>query len=364
MQPDLHYMRYAIRLARRGLGKTAPNPSVGCVIVKNNKVVGLGNTSKGGRPHAEVIALNMAGGKAEGADVYVTLEPCSHHGVTPPCSQALINAKVSNVFIACLDINPLVNGNGVDMMRKAGINVITNVLKNEAREVNESFFLTQEEERPFVTLKTAMSLDGKIALENGESQWITGDLARKKTHQLRSQHDAILCGIGTMLKDNATLTTRLAGVCHLGIRILLDTNLRIDVNSRLLKSIDNAPIWIIHNTSNDTKIRSLEDISCKVFKHDTNDLKGILKLISKEGVTRLLVEGGAEIHSSFLNSNLWDQLSVFRSSKILGGHSKDSFSKHNLQNLDNAYNLDYCDITKLGEDNLITYKNTLGKIYK
>ena len=206
------YMRSALNLARYGLGRTAPNPTVGCVIVKDNHVIGRGRTSEGGRPHAEVNALKMAGEKARGATAYVTLEPCSHVGKTPPCAQAFIDAGLAKVFVAIKDTDERVSGRGIQMLRDAGIEVEVGLLEKEAYDINKGFFLTRSHNRPFISLKSATSHNAKIAGADKKQVWITNELSRRRAHLIRAQHDAIAVGVNTVLIDNPSLTTRLDGV--------------------------------------------------------------------------------------------------------------------------------------------------------
>lgn len=354
-QDDIKYMRYALALARRGLGRTAPNPSVGCVIVHDDYVVGIGNTADGGRPHAETIALDMAGEKAKGATAYVTLEPCSHHGKTPPCANALIDVGIKRCVIACGDVNPQVNGEGIKMLRQAGIEVASGICEAEARQLNMGFFLNYEEGRPFITLKTAMTIDGKIALGNGQSQWITSPLSRRKAHQIRSMHDAVLCGIGTVNLDDPMLTSRVDGLVHKAVRIVLDTDLSTDVKSKLVRSAPRDPLWIIHDAHDAVKIDALKSTGVKLFQCKTRDLTRVLQLISENGVTRLLVEGGSEIHSSFLREELWDEMAVFTGGKVFGsGHS--AFRDMNFENVNETLQFKRFKTILLGQDRLDYYK--------
>ncbi|MFP4313288.1 MAG: bifunctional diaminohydroxyphosphoribosylaminopyrimidine deaminase/5-amino-6-(5-phosphoribosylamino)uracil reductase RibD [Alphaproteobacteria bacterium] len=355
---DMQYMRYALSLARRGLGRTPPNPSVGCVIVKNDRVVGIGRTADGGRPHAETVTLEMAGEKAKGASAYITLEPCAHHGQTPPCAQALIDAGLTRCVIACEDSAPHVAGQGIAMLKKAGIEVISGVREQEAKELNAGFFLSNEEGRPFVTLKTALSLDGKIALGNGQSQWITNALARAKAHQLRSRHDAILCGIGTVNMDDPMLNTRVDGLVHKSVRIILDTRLSIDMNSKLVQSALNEPVWIMHDTDDQGKIDALENAAVKLFRCKTRDLFQVLQVISENGVTRLLVEGGAEIHTSFLREGLFDELAIFTGNRILGA-GLSAFRDLGYEQVNEALQLKPYESIKLGQNRLDIYKRSV-----
>lgn len=354
-QNDIHYMRYALSLARRGLGRTAPNPSVGCVLVKGGRVIGVGRTEDGGRPHAETIAIGMAGAQAKGATAYVSLEPCSHHGKTPPCAQRLIDAGIARAVIACRDQNPIVSGKGIEMLKSAGIEITENILCDEAENLNAGFFLTHNEKRPFVTLKTAMTLDGKIALPDGQSKWITNPLSRRKAHQLRSQYDAILCGIGTVNADDPMLNARVDGLVHKAVRIVLDTGLTTDVNSKLVHSATNEPLWIMHDTDDQGKIDALERRGVKLFYCNPKDLNAVLKILAENGLTRILVEGGASIHSAFLKSGLFDELAVFRTAKVFG-QGRDAFTDFSISNIDESLHLEPLETILLGQDSLQIFR--------
>ena len=350
------YMDYALRLARRGLGRTSPNPSVGCIIVKNNRIVGVGRTQDGGRPHAEIVALNMAGDHAAGADIYVTLEPCCFHGVSGACTDALIQVKPANVFIACHDPHPNVSGQGVKKLTQAGIKVHVGLREKEAKDLNNGFFLRVQNKRPHITLKTAMSADGKVALESGESKWITGDLARRKAHQIRTQHDAILCGINTVLHDDPMLNARIKGVPHPIIRIVLDRHLRIPLRSKLLQTAKDDPVWIFYEDAKQSDLDKFNDHDARIFQCNLNDLESILNIISENNVTRLLIEGGPTIHTAFLKENLWDEFYIFQSPKILGGKAVPVLQDLKIKTMQDCYRLQNSHITKLGDDNLIHYK--------
>ena len=243
---DTSHMRSALALARRGLGNTWPNPSVGCVIVRNNRVVGRAVTAPGGRPHAEPQALAMAGASARGATAYVTLEPCCHHGRTPPCTDALIGAGIARVVIAARDPDPRVNGQGVAKLRAAGIAVEEGVLAGEAAEILAGFHQRTTTGRPLVTLKLASTLDGRIATHSGESRWITGEPARRAAHVLRGRHDAILVGVGTVIADDPDLTCRLPGFRPTRIvRVVADSHLRTSMTSRLVATARETPTWML-----------------------------------------------------------------------------------------------------------------------
>lgn len=355
---DIAHMKNALSIARTGLGRCAPNPSVGCVIVKDDHVIARARTADGGRPHAETQALEKAGQGASGATLYVTLEPCTHQGDTPPCTQAIIEAGIARVVIGSTDRNPQVQGKAAQTLEKAGIEVVSSVLESECDDVNKGFFLTLTQNRPLVTLKTACSLDGKTALKNGESKWITGQAARQHAHLVRSQHDAILIGIETARSDNPSLTTRVDGINHNPIRIVLDTDMRIDPSSNLVKTALETPLWLIYKNASDTK-EELEQIGVILIHVDPHKIKACLAELARRGVTRLMVEGGAQIHTSFLQSGLWNDLLIYRAPRVLGGDSKSMVSGINLENIKENRNMILQHTRKIGEDTLeiYTHKN-------
>jgi diaminohydroxyphosphoribosylaminopyrimidine deaminase/5-amino-6-(5-phosphoribosylamino)uracil reductase len=310
---DHEYMRVALALARRGLGRTATNPSVGCVLVKGNIVVGRGWTGDGGRPHAEAAALMKAGAAARGATAYVTLEPCSHYGKTPPCAAALINAAVKRVVVGAIDPDPRVSGTGISMLRAAGIQV--DMLENGPDEINHGFFLRLTEKRPLVTLKMAVTNDGMFTPESGKQEWITGDLARRHVHLERSNHDAVLSTIRTVVNDNPLLTTRLEGIVHKAPRIILDSNLEIMLDSQLIRTINDAPVWVFHTLGPEEKIRRLEDMGVRVFNAGSA-LPEILKTIAQQGVTRLFFEGGGRALHAFAEAGFCDRFLLYRAPRV------------------------------------------------
>ncbi|OJW24791.1 MAG: riboflavin biosynthesis protein RibD, partial [Rhodospirillales bacterium 69-11] len=249
---DIAHMRSALALARRGLGSTWPNPSVGCVIVRDGRVVGRGTTASGGRPHAEPLALDMAGPLARGATAYVTLEPCCHWGRTPPCTDALIAAGIVRVVVATRDPDRRVDSQGVARLREAGIEVVEGVLEAEAQAVLAGFTQRIRTGRPLVTLKLATTLDGRIATAGGESQWITGPPARRMAHALRGRHDAVMVGVGTVMADNPELTCRIAGFrTRPLVRVVADSHLRTRLTARLLASAADTPSWFLTRTGTD-----------------------------------------------------------------------------------------------------------------
>ncbi|MGQ0528190.1 MAG: bifunctional diaminohydroxyphosphoribosylaminopyrimidine deaminase/5-amino-6-(5-phosphoribosylamino)uracil reductase RibD [Alphaproteobacteria bacterium] len=304
---DEYYMRTALVLARRGLGRTAPNPSVGCVLVKNDHLIAAARTGDGGRPHAEISALEKAGHETKGATAYVTLEPCSHMGQTPPCAEALIHAGVKRVVSACIDTNPRVSGQGLQMLKKAGIQVDAGLYEDEAKQLNAGFFLRILHSRPLVTLKIASTGDGVMVPPVGQGSLITGDLARRHVHLERSMHDAILVGIGTALADDPLLTTRLPGIDHKTVRIILDANLRLPPQSRLAQTACEHPLWIFYAQDTRSKGQQLEQLGAHLFKTNPRDLPAVLRTLADGGLTRVLVEGGGEILSAFLQNGLYDR---------------------------------------------------------
>lgn len=267
-ETDLFHMRAALALARRGLGITWPNPSVGCVLVRDGRVVGRGYTGSGGTPHAEPTALSMAGPQAQGATAYVTLEPCCHWGRTPPCADALIRAGVRRVVIATLDPDKRVDSRGAARLREAGIDVEHGLLEDEARADLRGFFSRVTQDRPLITLKLATTLDGKIATGSGESQWITGPEARRMAHVLRGQHDAVLAGIGTVMADDPELTCRIPGFrSRPVVRAIVDSHLRTPLTSKLARTAKEAPLWlIVRDGSDPARLEAFAGLGATVFQ--------------------------------------------------------------------------------------------------
>lgn len=354
---DHWHMKSALALARKGLGRVWPNPSVGCVMVKDGHIIGRGRTSDGGRPHAEVNALAMAGDNAKGADVYVTLEPCAHHGETGPCAQALIDAKVGKVIIATGDTDSRVAGKGLDMLRHAGIAVVTGVCEEEARELNKGFFLRHAAQRPLISLKTATTLDAKIATSAGQSKWITGDLARKRGHLLRLQHDAIAVGVNTVLEDNPFLNNHLKGFSKSLVRIIFDTNLRLKSTEKIFDDMTKNPVWIVTASEQTDKI---EKTGAKIIhvpkdRYGHVDLPKAMNSICHLGVTRVLIEGGASLITSFLREGLFDALYWFKASSIIGADGLSAVQNIDIENLDQKIQLDHSNQIILGDDMLDIY---------
>jgi diaminohydroxyphosphoribosylaminopyrimidine deaminase/5-amino-6-(5-phosphoribosylamino)uracil reductase len=321
---DEVFMRAALALARRGLGETAPNPSVGCVIVRDGRVLGRGRTQPGGRPHAETQALQAAG-DAKGATAYVTLEPCSHTGKTPPCATALIEAGIARVVIGTTDPNPKVNGQGTAMLREAGIAVTENVLKTEAQAVISGFASVITLGRPLIRLKLASTLDGRIATRTRESQWLTGEPARRAAHAMRGRHDAVLAGVGTVLADDPELNCRIEGFRTAPlVRIVVDSHLRTPLLSKLVRGASSTPLWLLHRNGADAaRKRALEAAGVRLIELPGGtagvDLPAALEILAKLGLTRILCEGGGTLAAGLLRDHLVDRLAWFHAPGIIGG---------------------------------------------
>lgn len=355
-------MQAALRLAARGLGRVAPNPAVGCVIVQGGKVVGRGWTQDGGRPHAEPMALEMAGAEARGATVYVTLEPCAHHGKTPPCAEALVEAGVGRVVVALRDPDERVNGSGIAILQQAGIEVIEGLLANEASDLNAGFFTTRLHGRPLVTLKMATSLDGRIATTTGDSKWITGPAARRYGHMLRAQNDAIMIGVGTALVDNPDLTCRIDGLEKLSpIRIVADSRLRLPLTSKLVAKAQEVPLWVLTVPGNDKdRLQALEDLGVQVIEVAANasglpDMRLGLETLAKRGITRILVEGGSHLLATLIKDELADRLMWFRAGRIIGGDGIPALESIGLERISEAPALRLIEERRLGDDLLESY---------
>ena len=317
---DERFMEIALDLARKGEGAVNPNPITGAVVVKNGVIIGRGYHKAFGGPHAEVFALEEAGENAHGATLYVTLEPCCHHGKTPPCTRLIVDAGIKRAVIACRDPNPLVNGQGIGHLHEAGIEVTEGVLEEEAKRLNEIFFKFITTHLPFVQLKLAMSLDGKIATRTGDSKWITGEASRREAHRLRRKFAAVLVGLKTVIVDDPRLTVRHV----LGkdpIRVVLDGQGKIAVEATLLR--DAGRTIIATTAMSRDKEQALLDLGVEVWRLPADqgqvDLKSLLKRLGEEGIDSVLVEGGGETAASFLSARLVDKVSLFIAPIIIGG---------------------------------------------
>jgi diaminohydroxyphosphoribosylaminopyrimidine deaminase/5-amino-6-(5-phosphoribosylamino)uracil reductase len=325
MNRDEAYMRRAIDLAEsRGAG-AHPNPRVGAVVVKGGRVVGEGAHERFGSPHAEVNALRLAGSKARGAVLYVTLEPCSHFGKTPPCVQAVLASGVKEVIAACGDPNPLVSGHGFAILRRAGVQVRRGVLKAEAEALNEAHFFSHRLGRPLVVLKAASTLDGRLASQTGLSKWITGSAAREEAHRLRAESDAVMVGIGTVLADDPSLTVRIPGHNRddgFPMRVVLDSMLRVSPKAKIFKGVQQTVVFTSPQAPL-SREKLLRAQGVWVHRVPTQRgqlfLPGVLQSLLRLGIRKILVEGGSQLHGSLLNRHLADQLALFIAPKILGG---------------------------------------------
>ena len=355
---DEKHMRLAMQLAGNAIGRTSPNPLVGAVIVKDNRVVGCGWHRKAGTPHAEVHALNQAGELAQGADVYVTLEPCAHYGKTPPCAKALVEAKVKNVYGGLLDVNPKVAGKGFKILEDAGIHVEYGFLQDELRKQNEVFFKWIEHKKPFVVLKAAMTLDGKIATATGQSKWITNETSRAYGYKLRDIYDGIMVGINTVIEDNPMLTARVDGGKN-PIRIVVDSSLKIDINANVVQDKSAKTIVATTDKADKDKILKLQaqDVDVIVVDKDENDkvdIEKLLDILGQQNICSILVEGGATLSGSFVAKKLVDKVYFFIAPKIVGGkEAKTPVAGTGILNLQEALALKDIQIEKLEEDILI-----------
>jgi diaminohydroxyphosphoribosylaminopyrimidine deaminase/5-amino-6-(5-phosphoribosylamino)uracil reductase len=356
---DESYIQLTIEIAKKGEGSVSPNPLVGCVITKNNRIIGAGYHEKYGEAHAEINAINSSAESLEGSTLYVNLEPCSHHGKTPPCVERIIKEKIKRVVIGTLDINPLVSGNGVKALKKAGIEVKVGVLEKECIELNKFFFKFITNKIPYVTLKAAQTLDGMIADKNNYSEWISSSESRKYVHLLRARYDAVLIGFETARKDNPKLTVRMTEGRN-PYRVVLDSSLKLKSDLNLFKiNSDNKTIVIASekSKSKSNKITRLEKLGVRVLfvREDDNRrlvLKSVLKELAKLQIISLLVEGGSKIYSAFIKKNLFDDIYLFVSPKILGNGLK-TFSEIESKKLSDAAKLSINHIQKIGDDLLI-----------
>ncbi len=326
-EADQIWMRRALDLAARARGRTSPNPMVGAVLVKDGQLIGEGFHAYAGSDHAEVAALRDAGPAARGATLYVSLEPCCHYGRTPPCVEQILQAGIRRVVAACEDPNPAVSGKGIAALRAAGLSVDVGVLAEEAERLNEAFFTHVRTGRPFVTLKVAASLDGKIATRTGESRWITGESARRRVHQLRNEMDAILVGIGTVLRDDPLLTTRL-GIADQRdpIRVVVDNLARLPLRAKVVNRASTAPtILAVSQMAPRTKLEALEREGVQVIVVESSprrvSLERLIEALGKRGILSVMIEGGAEINASALREGVVDKVLVFLAPILIGGKS-------------------------------------------
>lgn len=352
-------MRHALALGWRGIGRTSPNPSVGCVIVApDGHVVGRGRTGDGGRPHAEAMALAQAGPSARGATVYVTLEPCASQTRTPPCAESLIAVGIKRVVAALEDPDHRTHGNGFAKLRDAGIEVSIGTLASEARESHAGFLMRVQRDRPFVTLKVAQSQDGKIAPAPGEGQWITGEEARRFGQLLRARNDAILIGIETALADDPELTCRIPGLeKYSPLRVVLDSKLRLSLKSKLATTAKQHSTVVFTTAPGGDELRSsgIDVVELATDRVGQMPIKDVLRSLSARGITRLLVEGGPKIHASFLNSGYADRLEIFNAPHMIGERGRSGLAALTVEALREAPNFVRVTTRKLGADSLESY---------
>jgi diaminohydroxyphosphoribosylaminopyrimidine deaminase/5-amino-6-(5-phosphoribosylamino)uracil reductase len=347
-------MRLALREAAKGLGRTSPNRAVGAVLVRGGRIVSRGHHARAGGPHAEVVAIRAAGARARGADLYTTLEPCDHHGRTPPCSLAVLEAGVRRVFVGSADPNPLVNGKGIARLRAAGVEVVEGVLREACDALNAHWFKYIRERRPYVTLKAAVTLDGRIATRTGDARWVTGEGARRWVHRLRDRVDAVLVGAGTARADDPRLTTRLPGGRGRDpLRVVLDTELRLPGRLALLRPSSPAPTLVAHASARVRRTApGVELIRCRRGRGGV-DLRDLLAKLAARGVTHLLVEGGARVHARFLEAGLVDRMAIFVAPKIAGADGVPLVAGRGPARMADALRLDEVEFERLGDDLLV-----------
>ena len=354
---DKEYMQEALSIAANARGRTSPNPMVGAVIVKDNRIIAEGWHRQTGTPHAEVHALNMADDLAKGATLYVTLEPCSHFGRTPPCANAIVEAGIKRVVAAMSDPNPKVAGRGFQILRDAGIEVEVGICEEEARKLNEVFIKWVTTNIPFVTLKFAMSLDGKIATSTGQSQWITSEKSRCRGHKLRDLHDGIMVGINTVLADNPSLTTRFEGGKN-PVRIIVDSKARIPLDSHVLTDGQSKTIIATTKNSPSDRVNALEKAGAEIIfcgDENTVNLDFLMNELAKREITSILVEGGGTLSFSLLEAGLVDKIYAFIAPKIIGGREALTPVEGNgFAKLSDAVNLKNITTEMIGNDILIT----------
>lgn len=357
---DEKYMKIALKLALNGKGFVNPNPLVGAVIVKDGEIIGKGYHKFFGGPHAEVYALREAGDNAKGADIYVTLEPCSHYGKTPPCAEAIIKAGIKRVIIGSVDPNPIVSGRGVKLLENKNIEVITGVMEEEAIKVNEIFMNYIKSKTPFVILKSGVTLDGKIATISGQSKWITGEKSRLKVHEIRNRVMGIMVGVGTVILDDPLLTTRLEEKCKSPKAIIIDSKLRVPINSKIFETSDKREIIIACTKNFDRdKAESLKAVGvniiiCPEDKNGRVNLNYLTKKLGENGIDSILIEGGAELNFSALKSGIVNKVIYFVAPKILGGKTaKTSVEGEGIENLQDEIKLKNISAENIGEDIMI-----------
>ncbi|ARU32253.1 riboflavin biosynthesis protein RibD [Sulfuriferula sp. AH1] len=352
---DYTYMAQALRLAERGLYTTSPNPRVGCVIVKDTVVVGEGWHQRAGEPHAEVLALRQAGESARGATAYVTLEPCSHFGRTPPCADALVAAGIAKVIAAMQDPNPQVAGNGLARLAAAGIATSCGLLEQQAQQLNIGFIQRMTRARPWLRIKTASSLDGKIALANGTSKWITGAAARQDAHRLRARSCAILTGIGTVLADNPQLNVRDVDTTRQPLKIIVDSHLRTPADALILRD---SPTIIVYTQADTTCQEQLTQAGAELIQVNAHqgqvDLSALMSILAQRGINEVMTEAGAHLNAALIAANLVDEWVMYIAPTLLGDTARGLFALAEPADMTNRRTLSIHDIRQIGTDLRIT----------
>lgn len=358
---DRHYMQRALNLADQARGRTSPNPVVGAVIVKDETIIGEGYHQRAGLPHAEVHALEAAGDQARGSTIYVTMEPCSHQGRTPPCARALVDAGIRRAVVATVDPNPQVSGQGLEILRQAGIEVQVGVMEGEARRQNEFFLKYIVSKLPFVTLKSAMTMDGKIATASGDSRWVSGEKSRRFVHRLRDIHDGILVGIGTVLTDDPLLNTRLEKEDRRNpVRVIVDGGLDLPLDSQIIRTCRQQRTLVFCSREADrARAERLLEAGVEVLeaagRPEKLSIADILIRLGQMGICSLLVEGGAEVNAAFIEAGLIDKIHVFIAPKIVGGRRAPTpVAGEGRQLMEQAWHLENLEVSQFGEDVLLT----------
>lgn len=354
---DIKYMERALELAAKGIGYTNPNPLVGAVIVKNEKIIGEGYHEVCGSNHAEINAFKNSTEDVSGATMYVTLEPCSHYGKTPPCANAIVEKGIKKVVIGLKDPNPLVAGRGIQILEDNGIEVVSGVMEEEGRRLNEIFLKYITTKLPFCILKTAMTLDGKIAAYTGDSKWVTNEISRKYVHQLRHRLSGIMVGIGTVLADDPVLTTRLdSGNGSDPIRIIVDSSARIPLEAKVLHVESKAKtIVAVTELADKDKIKALKDIGTDIIvcplKNNRVDLSYLMKVLGERGIDSVLLEGGSELNYSAIEEGIVDKINAFIAPKIIGGReSKTPIGGKGKAVMSEAISIDKLQVYSFGDD--------------
>lgn len=355
LSDDIRYIALALSLGRRGQGNCWPNPAVGCVIVRQGRIVGRGWTSPGGRPHAETNALTQAGDLAHGATAYVSLEPCAHHGQTPPCAEALVAAGIARVVAPLSDSDPRVAGQGFEYLRTKGVGVTTGVMAAEAGRDHAGFFLRTELGRPLVTLKLASSFDGRIATATGQSKWITGPEARRSVHGIRAHHDAVMVGGGTARADDPSLTVRDLGITHQPVRVVVSRHLDLPLMGQLARTAKDVPLWLCHGPgAGAERLKVWSDLGARLLPCAVQgmhlDARDILRQLGSAGLTRVFCEGGGALAASLLAADLVDELVGFTAGLAIGAEGLPAIGALGLERLESAPRFELIETRAVGPD--------------